>query len=77
VAESSLRKDRLIKAKLYAQAHVPDYWIVDLTGRSIEVYRQPRRGAYTDVTRYPEGKSVPLVRFPDVRVRVSAILPNQ
>src|SRR5262245_27684805 len=41
VSESSLGQDRGDKAGLYARARVPDYWIVDLVSRSIEVHREP------------------------------------
>ena len=38
VAESSLRKDRLVKAAIYAENAAPEYWIVDLSSRSIFVH---------------------------------------
>jgi Uma2 family endonuclease len=37
VAESSLGCDRETKGPLYAVAGVPECWVVDVTGRSIEV----------------------------------------
>jgi len=45
VADSTVRRDRA-KAAIYARAGVPEYWIVNLEDRQIEVYSQPRgRGA--------------------------------
>lgn len=41
VAESSLAIDRGSKASLYARAGVPDYWILNLVDRVLEVHRQP------------------------------------
>jgi Uma2 family endonuclease len=41
VAVSSLTLDRSYKASLYARAGVPDYWIVNLVDRVIEIHRQP------------------------------------
>jgi Uma2 family endonuclease len=41
VAESSLRLDRGEKGSLYARAGVPEYWIVNLVDRVLEVYRDP------------------------------------
>jgi Uma2 family endonuclease len=46
VANSSLRKDRSIKAEVYARAGVPEYWVVDLAGRSVEVRTEPEDGVY-------------------------------
>jgi Uma2 family endonuclease len=41
VAESSLEFDRERKGSLYARAGIPDYWIVNLVDRLLEVYRDP------------------------------------
>ena len=38
---SSLAFDRKEKAALYAKAGIPEYWIVDLTARKLEVHRDP------------------------------------
>jgi Uma2 family endonuclease len=40
IADGSVSLDRR-KAGLYAAAGVPEYWIVNLGGRKIEVFRQP------------------------------------
>jgi Uma2 family endonuclease len=41
VAESSLAVDRHHKGSLYARAGLPDYWILNLVDRVLEVYREP------------------------------------
>jgi Uma2 family endonuclease len=41
VSESSLEYDRTEKALLYARAGFPEYWIVNLRDRQLEVHRQP------------------------------------
>ncbi len=41
VANTSLQYDRLEKGSLYAQAEVPDYWIVNLQDFLLEVNSQP------------------------------------
>ncbi len=41
VADSSLARDRTIKARMYAAAGVPLYWIINLVDHQIEVYTQP------------------------------------
>jgi Uma2 family endonuclease len=53
VADSSLAADRQ-KAFEYAAAQVPEYWIVDVAQRRVEVYRNPVADAATPrVFRYP------------------------
>src|SRR5262245_15212608 len=39
VADSSLRLDRRFKAAAYARAGLPEYWIVNLPDRVLEVHR--------------------------------------
>ena len=41
VSDTTLTYDRTRKASLYAAAGVPDYWIVNLVARQIEVRREP------------------------------------
>jgi Uma2 family endonuclease len=41
VTSSSATVDRGVKARLYASAGVPEYWIVDVAQRAIEVHRDP------------------------------------
>jgi len=49
VSISSLRTDRIVKSALYASAGVPDYWIVDVEHRRLEVRREPEAGEYRHV----------------------------
>ena len=41
VADTSLTYDRTTKLRLYAEAGIAEYWIVDCTTESVEVYRNP------------------------------------
>jgi Uma2 family endonuclease len=74
VAESSLNKDRLVKADLYAAAGVQEYWLVDLAGGLIEVRTDPVSGRYTCETPARPGQSLRLRVFADVEIAVSDIL---
>ncbi len=47
VADSSLRRDRGIKKRIYARAGIPVYWLIDLTSHKIEVYTGPQGSDYT------------------------------
>jgi Uma2 family endonuclease len=52
VSDSSLSRDRIYKQKLYANANIPMYVIVNLIDRVVEVYREPVAGSgcYASVT---------------------------
>jgi len=82
ISETTLRKDRTIKVHLYAQAGVPDYWIVNLVDRQLEVHRAPgpdpaRRGRfrYANVTIVPESGSMAPLAAPESPVAVADLLP--
>jgi Uma2 family endonuclease len=47
LSKTSLRKDRVRKAPIYAAAGIPEYWIVDLVNWRVEVHTAPKDGVYT------------------------------
>ena len=77
VADSSLPQDRLTKLPIYAAAGVPEYWIVNLAERCVEVFRRPwptrRRYAVAHVAR--AGEAIDLVAVDRACVRVGDLLP--
>jgi Uma2 family endonuclease len=75
VADSSLKKDRTVKARLYAERGVPEYWIIDLRGGVVEVHSEIVNGAYSRVTPYRKGAVIRLQRFDDVALSVADFLP--
>jgi Uma2 family endonuclease len=61
VADSSLLDDRRWKGSLYAEARIPEYWIINLVQKQVEVYTVPRGGQYRKRKIYAIGDSVPLI----------------
>jgi len=49
VADSSIAKDKSVKAPLYAKAGIEEFWIVDIHTGAVLVYQQPEEGVYTKV----------------------------
>jgi Uma2 family endonuclease len=64
IADSTLLRDRQDKARIYARAGIPVYWIVNLVDRRIEVHTQPSGPtavpAYASNRPFVAGDSVPL-----------------
>ena len=60
VAETSLQYDRSVKGPLYAEAGIPEYWIVNLRAQVIEVYANPIEGAYKQISRARRGETLAL-----------------
>jgi Uma2 family endonuclease len=73
VAETSLRYDRTVKSRLYAEAGVPEYWVVDCDAEAVEVHRAPTADGYSDVTRVTGEGTVSPAAFPDVRLTLAQI----
>jgi len=73
VADSSLAYDRTTKLRLYAEAGIPEYWIVDCTAESVEVYRDPSGEGYRDVIRASAPATLRLQAFPDVELTFADI----
>ena len=57
VAQTSQTRDAE-KARDYAAADVPEYWIADLLARSVTVHRYPLAGAYQEVATFADGASI-------------------
>jgi Uma2 family endonuclease len=74
VADTSLRKDRGLKADLYAEAGVPEYWVVDLTADQVEVMTEPEAGRYRRREIRTRADSIRLSGFPDVAISVADFL---
>jgi Uma2 family endonuclease len=82
VAETSLALDRLRKGGLYARAGISDYWVVNLVGEILEVYREPVRAPsghggwkYDSVRLLRRNAVVTPLAAPRARIRVAALLP--
>jgi Uma2 family endonuclease len=73
VAVSSHAIDRGVKARLYARAGIPTYWLVDIPGRAVEVRSEPRSGDYTRCAVYREGSTVPSPAAGVEDLRVTAL----
>jgi Uma2 family endonuclease len=82
IADSTVAYDRQVKGSLYARFGIPDYWIVNLVERVVEVGRHPepddraRFGfSYRDVERYRAGDAIAPQALPGASVAVSDLLP--
>ena len=66
VSVTSQRRDR-VKALLYAQAGVPEYWIVDIPARTVVVYTEPSDDGYAREDTYAFGARIqPQIGGPEV-----------
>lgn len=72
-SQSSLDQDLELKAKVYAEVGVPEYWVVNLKTSELIVFREPENGEYTSKATLTEGTIQPLT-FPDLDIEINSIL---
>lgn len=72
-AHTSLSKDLDEKKRLYADAGIPEYWVVNLRDGALMVFRHPANGAYQFEQILSQGELTPLA-FPEVMVSVHRLL---
>jgi len=82
VADTSLAFDREHKSSLYARARLPEYWIVNLVDRVLEVHREPAPDsaaqfgwAYRVVLTLGPDEHVTPLAAPTARILVADFLP--
>lgn len=73
VADTSLDNDRGEKCQLYAEAEIPDYWIVNLVEHCVEVRRDPKGGHYQSLAIYHAGDEIRPLLFLDYPLQVSLL----
>jgi hypothetical protein len=76
VARSSKHKDRTVKQGIYAKANIPEYWIVDVDSRRIEVMTEPVGDRYRCVRMAQVGDDVALVGIAGCKVAVVDVFPG-
>jgi Uma2 family endonuclease len=74
-ANSSLEKDLNIKTRIYAEAGIAEYWVVNLKKRQLIVFREPQETEYASKSTLTTGVISPLA-FPDVAVAINSIISN-
>lgn len=82
VSVTSLRMDTTTKAELYATAEVPEYWVIDVPGRELHLFRDPvanpaglGEDAYRSHRVLKETDSLSPLAAPAAVVKVSELLP--
>jgi Uma2 family endonuclease len=72
LSESTARLDRDVKPKQYALYGVPEFWLIDPVGKTVQIFRL-REGAYELAARlsYKDNLESPL--FPGLRLPVSSL----
>lgn len=72
-SNSSLDKDLNLKTKIYAEAGIKEYWVVNLVKRQLIVFRDPQETEYASKSTLDEGIIYP-VAFPNLAIEVNKVV---
>jgi Uma2 family endonuclease len=74
VSDSTLKYDRDVKLALYAEAEIPEVWIVNLPNDIIEVHQQSSVGIYQLAKIFKRGEILSSEVLPDLSIAADEIL---
>jgi Uma2 family endonuclease len=74
VADASLKFDRDVKLTMYADAGIPEVWIVNIPHDLIEVHTEPAVGLYRSTNIYRKGETVVSTVLSEIVLPVDSIL---
>jgi Uma2 family endonuclease len=74
VADTSLAYDRAVKRSLYARHGIPEFWIVNLAAKQVEVCRSPTGEQYASVSHVGREAVLEPQLLPGATIPVSALL---
>lgn len=74
VSDSTVKYDRDKKLPLYAEAEIPEVWLVNLPNEIVELHTKPAVGLYQFVKIFGRGEKVRSEALPDLSLAVDSIL---
>jgi Uma2 family endonuclease len=74
VSDTTLKYDRDVKLPLYAEAQIPEVWIVNLPSEIVEAHKNPIFGVYQLVQIFKRGEVVKSETVPNLAIEVEKII---
>lgn len=72
-SKATLSYDLTIKRSIYAEARIPEYWVVNLNDQELKVFRDLEQGDYTTEETYTRGTISPRA-FTDIKISVQRLM---
>jgi Uma2 family endonuclease len=73
VSDSTLAFDQSTKLSLYARYGVNEYWVVDVEGKRVAVYREPSAQGYVRKLEFSASHKVSPLAFPSLEIAVQDV----
>lgn len=77
VAFTSQRKDRGIKASLYAAAGIDEYWVIDAARMITHVHRDPSGDAYRAISEHDRAATIAPAALPELALSLDDLLNDR
>ena len=74
ISDTSLRYDTKIKSRLYAEAGIPEYWILNIPDDVLEVRTDASDGEYRRIENFKRGQSITARMLPGVVFTIDELL---
>jgi len=74
ISDTTERYDRRVKAPVYAEAGIPEYWILNIPEGNLIVRTEPVDGAYCRTEIFKAGQTVSIKALPGITFEVRDIL---
>ena len=74
VSDATLKYDRDTKLTIYAEAEIPEVWIVNLPNDIVEIHQNPSVGIYQLTKIFKRGEIIESEILPDLKLEVNEIL---
>ena len=74
VSDATLKYDRNTKLTIYAEAEIPEVWIVNLPNDIVEIHQNPSVGIYQLTKIFKRGEIIESEILPDLKLEVNEIL---
>ncbi|MEM0984972.1 MAG: Uma2 family endonuclease [Pseudomonadota bacterium] len=73
VMKTSQRRDKTLKAPIYAEVNVPELWLIDLDANTITVMRDPSNGKYRSETTVNSDHLLSALNFPEISISLDML----
>jgi Uma2 family endonuclease len=73
IADRTLKKDLGLKKKIYAEAGIQEYWVIDLQSQTLHIFQNPTEQDYQIKQVYQEGM-VSSLAFPELQICVEQLI---
>jgi Uma2 family endonuclease len=74
ISDTSLRYDTRIKSRLYAEAGIPEYWILNIPDVVLQLRTDPADGEYRRIENFKHGQSITARMLPGIVFTIDELL---